>query len=281
MPAYLVHRIAGEKVLTNLPMPVAEINAFIPGLQGGDLFFFFKYAKPFQKKKISRFGSMLHRCRTRDFFENSMRYIKDYAGEGRQKLISYFKGYIVHYCVDKTVHPFVFGRTEGVAAHNRLEFTLDSLYVQDEWNMKAGDFDISADLYREPLCGAIGEWFAAMDKALYGFGLKKETAIRSLEDFARVRKKLRKPGAFFYCLAAAVRLLSGTDVRMFLHPEKPSWDFFTREEYAHLKALVEEAVSEAAEKIGAFDRYLKEDILLEDAMALFENRNFRGDLIDT
>jgi len=214
-------------VLKGLDIPSAERNSFIAGLQGGDLFFMYKYAQPFQRKKVAKFGGLLHRCHTLEFFKRSMRYIADYAGEDKDRLAGYFKGYIVHYCVDKKLHPFVFARADGFEPHNRLEFTLDALYARDEWDLSAADCDISRDLYREALPGAVGDWYTAMDRALYGFGINRETALRSLKDFARLRRLLRHPGIRVFFASVLAKLFAGTDIRVFMHPKKPAWDYFS------------------------------------------------------
>jgi hypothetical protein len=277
MPAYFVHRIAGEKVLRELKTAALDENMFVPGLQGADLFFFYKYKRPFKRQSVSKFASILHRQKTKEFFRRSMLYIKEYAGPEKEALVSYFCGYIVHYCVDKGLHPFVFGRVTGMPKHNGLEFTLDALYVRDEWEKQAEDIDIFKDLYRLPLAASIGKWYEAMDEQLYQFGMKGEMAARAHRDFADLRKTFRHPGFYVYTMAFLIRLFTGTDIRMFLYPRDPSFLYFSKEEYEDLKKLVERAAMEAAVKIRAFLAFSKGEIPIEDVTAKFEDVNFRGE----
>ncbi len=107
MPAYLVHRLAGDRVLQKIDGQITEKDDFITGLQGGDLFF--SYRPYFFDRRFGLLlGGTLHSGKPKAFFENSMRYIKEYEGEGKDALVSYFCGYITHYCVDKRLHPFVY-----------------------------------------------------------------------------------------------------------------------------------------------------------------------------
>ena len=148
MPAYLVHRLAGDQVLQKINGKIIEKDDFILGLQGGDLFFGYHSAF-FERKSGLMLGGTLHFDKPKAFFEKSMQFIKEYKGDGKDALNSYFCGYITHYCVDKRLHPFVYAHAPNGKIHNRLEFMLDSWVLNDLRGMEAADYDIAREISKK------------------------------------------------------------------------------------------------------------------------------------
>ena len=110
MPAMFVHY--------NFALMNAEgrdkqyIEATRLGSQGPDPFFFFgilRRGNGKHKKLIRKFGSAEHK---KDISEDYLK-MKEYAEKSEDKdlLLSYLDGLFMHYCVDKTFHPYVFYRS--------------------------------------------------------------------------------------------------------------------------------------------------------------------------
>ena len=67
MPAYLVHRLAGETVKQKLKKVIPDENTFVVGLQGGDLFFFYRYLLLKNKGLGLKLGARCMRSKTKEF----------------------------------------------------------------------------------------------------------------------------------------------------------------------------------------------------------------------
>lgn len=275
MPAYLVHRIAGEKAAASVTNSIPDEASYILGLQGGDVFYYRFHLG--SKNKSLQAGYALHEKRPRKFFETSMRLIK---GSKENALISYFCGYIVHYCVDKAVHPFVFARAKDSNTHNALEFMLDAWYYKDIKNQNAYEFDVAGDFGNIKLDRAIGDWYRKLLKEVYGIKASKKMPLRAQRDFAAQKSFMQKDGAGFKIASFFIRLFTGMDVRSFMHPKIISQKYFNQKEYDYLKETIENAAAEAAQKIGGFLSYMEGQISLEEAMKDYSSVNFKGEYVN-
>lgn len=273
MPAYLVHRLAGEKATAAVKKSIPDEGAYILGLQGGDLFFYrFHWGK--QSKSI-RAAYMLHSKHTNLFFEKSMQMIKQ--SKCNHALVSYFCGYIVHYCVDKAVHPFVLAHTKDSNSHNALEFMLDAWYYKDIKNRDAFLFDIAVDFGEKKLDRTIANWYQKILKEVYGLTVSEKLPFRAQKDFAIQRGAMKKNTSGFRIASFFMRLFTGLNVRSFLHPKIMSEKYFNQKEYAYLKETIENAAVEASQKIGLFLSYLEGEITLEQVMNDYGSVNFNGE----
>ena len=94
------------------------------GTQGPDVLFFYGMVpgrKRENAKLIQSYGSVLHHDGTGQKFIKMAEYIKKASAEDRQILIAYFFGAMLHYTLDRRVHPFVFYRT-GFQLENQPQY---------------------------------------------------------------------------------------------------------------------------------------------------------------
>lgn len=130
MPDLAVHASFGAEVRRSLP---PETDAFLishpftMGLFGPDLWFMHR---PWQRRNGR--GRRMHTTRTGDFLLALARRAKD-SGE-QAALFSYLAGFLCHYALDSTVHPYIIDTTTRVRrfprSHMSLEHALDVLQMQ-------------------------------------------------------------------------------------------------------------------------------------------------------
>ena len=118
--------------------------------QGHDIFFFTFNIINFKTRKI---GNYMHRNNTRDFFKNMIIYIKENNLQNNYEIMSFLYGYICHYCLDYTVHPYVTYKT-GIfkkrkketykynSKHSELESYVDAYMINKHENMEPNKFKI-------------------------------------------------------------------------------------------------------------------------------------------
>lgn len=103
--------------------------------QGHDIFFFTFNIINIKQRKI---GNYMHKNNTRDFFKNMIIYIKENNLQNNYEIMSYLYGYIAHYCLDSTVHPYVTYKT-GVFKRKKKETY--------KYNSKHSDLESYIDAY--------------------------------------------------------------------------------------------------------------------------------------
>lgn len=206
MPAFLAHRSFALRLLGSHP-ELSE-KAFLLGSQGPDPYFFFGQL-PWKKregaKEVAAFGSELHHIDPASYFASLLAK----AAEANSKsFTSYLYGLGAHYCLDRTAHPFVFGRTgfsddkklNGRLSHDHtlLEVLIDEAiatgddtytpYAYRYIDLEAKEaYEISARLY-EATAAYLGE------RKIPGLG--PSSLAEALDDYRAVLKITNKPRWF-------------------------------------------------------------------------------------
>lgn len=135
MPDILTHTICAHKSINNLKQEYKDLvsnnkEIFYLGAQGPDLFFYYKVFPWQDSKNISEFGTLIHSNSPNKFFLNGINIIKSLEDNIiKEKLMVYLAGFLTHYSLDTTAHPYVFYHSGIVSTHNHkyLECTIDTL----------------------------------------------------------------------------------------------------------------------------------------------------------
>lgn len=130
MPTTYTHDTFGKLVFQKLPADIRELvaehkNSYLVGLHGPDILF---YYRPFKKNEISEKGSAMHRETATAFFSKC----KDYYMEtGDEEALSYVIGFICHFMLDSTCHPYIGKYMEKTGAHHdEIETELDRYFME-------------------------------------------------------------------------------------------------------------------------------------------------------
>lgn len=107
MPAMYAHDTFGPKAAAGLPEPVKKPilqypHMFRAGLQGPDILFFYN---PFTEHPIGNIGRRLHKKTARSFMENARGIWK--AGGEKTSQTAYLMGFLCHFMLDSTCHPYI------------------------------------------------------------------------------------------------------------------------------------------------------------------------------
>ena len=135
MPAIYAHEKFGIMVYQQLPKREQQIisrypMAFRIGLQGPDFLFFYQL---FRRNKVNRLGKSCHRESIVDFLKRNRKVIEQCGRKGSR--YSYLLGYLCHYALDTTCHPYVAKAMETTGcSHSDIEGALD------QWLLKRDGF---------------------------------------------------------------------------------------------------------------------------------------------
>jgi len=158
MPGFITHYICGQAVLNAAP---PELQAIIKpyrqfyniGTQGPDIFFY--YLPGLLKRRLRDIGTKMHKAHFGTFISSMIDIMED-ADDAVEKplLTAYICGFLTHYVLDATAHPYVYSKTgvrkKGDIArairfsvnHRKLETAIDILMLDLLSSKKPADYKL-------------------------------------------------------------------------------------------------------------------------------------------
>ena len=131
MPALYAHDRFGAKVSGRLEGELGEIvnryyTQFSIGLQGPDIFFFYK---PYKDNVIVRYGNHLHEISALSFFRHALSVVQRYGRDSGE--YAYLMGFICHFILDSECHPYVDEMIEKTGVqHMEIEEEFEKLLLR-------------------------------------------------------------------------------------------------------------------------------------------------------
>jgi hypothetical protein len=121
MPASAAHYQFGQDILNRLDPDLKSVvlaykQEFDIGLQGPDIFFFYK---PYRKTEIAEYGHKRHDQAAIRMFITILEKVRDKAA------LSYMIGLICHYTLDACCHPYVYKHSPDMIDHQLMEAAYD------------------------------------------------------------------------------------------------------------------------------------------------------------
>ena len=132
MPDIAMHHVLGLEVRSQLPEEVRAALTEVPyvfAFYGPDPWFLYRLGKPQQGR-----GRRMHTTKTGAFLLSLAREARD--GTAREEMFSYLAGFLCHYALDSTTHPYIIWQTTETwqthRAHRDMEHALDIRIAQRE-----------------------------------------------------------------------------------------------------------------------------------------------------
>ena len=113
MPATVTHAFFVKDVYDILPSNISrklDLERCKMFGQSVDSLYFYNLLSFKSGKKMRDFKNYFHKNKSQDFFINLLKYIKDNKIDD-QDTYSFLMGFICHYVLDSTIHPYVFYKT--------------------------------------------------------------------------------------------------------------------------------------------------------------------------
>ena len=190
MPSTLTHYIFNKGLVSDLKYE----DIFLLGGQGADVFFFYGYnfVKRENVKEIRRIGEKIHQINPDVLYHKMLSYAHNQSKENKDLLISFIRGFMYHYALDRTIHPYVFYNTgfpytnkKYSYYHSKFESILDTL-LSEKYDCKISTRKAiktnlnSVKVCSKMLCAVLNEYFN-IDL------LKENTYYLAYKDFRMVR----------------------------------------------------------------------------------------------
>lgn len=160
MPDLVIHYYYANELFKKLPKEVqkkiSEKNLYIFASAGPDPFFFYKFYKFKENKRVADLGHYMHENKIFEFFDK-LTFITKENSEVRDLLFSYLSGFVAHHTLDSLVHPYVFYKT-GLydkndsttdvyrGLHTKLERAMDAYIIRKYYRQKPHRFNIVCEV---------------------------------------------------------------------------------------------------------------------------------------
>lgn len=218
MPGFTSHYLFGKKARSKMDeSPLLTAVRRYPctynlGLQGPDIFFY-HLPSVASKREV---GNLAHKKHTGEFLIN-MASLAAYNPDPAEIEcgVAYLAGFLGHYAMDMTCHPFIYARTgftgtndkKYFGRHCSLETDIDSAFLHRELNIRPSDFskkntiDISS-MEAKVICGLLSDSF----RETYGFAgrVSRRTAAHAIKSMQDITEKLHDAHGFRRTLARRI-----------------------------------------------------------------------------
>lgn len=303
MPAFCTHYIFGEEFLLELP-PEKRHNknfreAFFYGVHGPDFLLFHRALPTMPGKSFHHLSTKLHSDDPVPLIELMRKFA--FANESNNYIQGYFAGFLCHYALDRTAHPYINFLQEAIirkekiryspsVVHNRIETNIDRFMLNTKLKISDTRKFSPADTLSKnsEMLKCISTLMTKVINSLYKTKLTNEDTFRAFSDFRKLETKLsdetywRKP--FAKIIELPVRPIKGPVLSTLIRSGKlnTDWDYAntTRHKWAniHLKGhstedsfieIYETAISQA---IYMYDELLAGGDVLEITDGLSFNK---------
>ena len=183
MPSTYAHRRFGADVFAALPAAVqAKIlpyrELYDLGLLGPDLLFYYHAVR---STPVSCLGNAMHEEPGRVFFDRARRVV--HCEADRDAALAYALGFVCHFALDSTCHPYVeqFTRESGVT-HCEIETEFDNMLLRRDGHDPLKFFTASHIHPSEKNAGIIAPFYE---------GISEQTALEALKGMISVHRLLQ------------------------------------------------------------------------------------------
>ena len=193
MPACLTHYQFARKGLTELPAQDKEnLNscAFYWGAQGPDFFFCHRYFPWMKGKSLKEYGNKLHGTKPSLTFSA----LRDFLVRHSDPVYrSYVMGFLCHYALDSTAHPYINAFAETLlrerpyethtTLHGEIEAALDAIVLRRETGLLPNEVNLKHMFPKnEAVQRRIAKLFRHVLFEVYHVDVKEEELLRATRD---------------------------------------------------------------------------------------------------
>lgn len=211
MPALITHDFFGRDVYDRLYTFIGgsrdEADAFLLGNQGPDPLFYTVISP--QLREHNRLGSTMHNKKPSELiaaFKNSL----DILGSAEREVgRAYALGFLCHYTLDSTMHPFVFfheyrlcdagepglSRADGSEVHGVIESELDELVLFEKRGETVATFNTSTEILNASdfALRVISKMYAYVALTVYGELIPATMFETAVKDFRLAQRLFYSP----------------------------------------------------------------------------------------
>ncbi len=191
MPACLTHHQFARVVREALPEnTVTDLCAYNWGAQGPDFLFCHRYFPWMKGKSLKAYGNKLHETSPSETLEAMRDFLKRCDEPGYR---SYIYGFLCHYSLDSTAHPYINALAERLleeqpyetagTLHGEIEAALDAIVLRSETGKLPSEMSLGKMFPKnEAVQRRIARLYREVLFQVYGADIKEEELLRATKD---------------------------------------------------------------------------------------------------
>lgn len=307
MPATATHAFFAEDVYHKLDSKYQKMiekdkKSFLMFSQSMDSMMFYNLLNLKKGKKLRKISHIFHTKKINFYFENLIEYIKRNQYYRDSQTLAYLYGLICHYCLDSTIHPYIFYKTGKYnknqkntlkynSLHNYMETFIDNkLIIQRGYNYKKFTFKklcFDFKTFSEELNDTINFSF----KTTYHINNMSQIYYQSLKQMCCILQlfRLDKYGIkkFFYKIIdhitpkkmlklESISYYHVKDLHDYLNQQKNKWCYPTNQEISSKQdffELYEEGIEKAVQIIHQINYYFFNNKSIK-ICKIFQNKSY-------
>lgn len=215
MPDLWTHYFFSSDVKKDNQLHISWDALYGLGAQGPDFLFYLDF-QPWKKKSTFRFGNLVHQEKPKEL----MKYVLELLDGAGDVLRDYLLGFIAHYALDSTAHPFVFYYAKDTIHHKLLEASIDALLFEERMArpLHGEDSLVIIDVGKQ-LPQEVIDFYRKMAADIYDEILPEHVLQSAYRDFREFLILTRAKGFFRQGLQNLVEKLSSAPVSHYIYPE--------------------------------------------------------------
>lgn len=292
MPNIYSHYFEGMQALQDLPEQLRGRISLEPyrfGLHGPDFLFYYNTVPLRPDLRVPMLGSGIHRRNTGEFLAALLDFASRETGQRRVTAASYLAGFLGHYALDCTAHPYVYYFSKTSKNHTLFETLMDACLLEhfgeSTQTLKPGDITAAgagkwciADMYKHALLQA------------HGLDISRKVLVKAMNAFSGFMGKVEDPeGKRYRKHKRMERLLLGypvmtralhpprLDERDYLNLNHKEWRKPWDKSYVSNKSmldLMQDAAQRQVEYVQAMFRALDNSTYAPTALRIFGQNSF-------
>ena len=191
MPACLTHHLFAKNVLSELrEQEDLNLCAFYWGAQGPDFLFCHRYFPWMRGRSLKSYGSELHNTPPSKTLSTMRDFVRRHDDPAYR---SYVYGFICHYALDSTAHPYVNALADQLlevrenetqtTMHGEVEAALDTIVLRSETGKLPSEVSLG-DMFpkNEGIQRRIAKLYRNVLSQVYGDEIPEEELLRATKD---------------------------------------------------------------------------------------------------
>ena len=235
--------------------------------QSVDPLFLYDITKFKKESRIRDFGYHFHKNNTQEFFINLINYIKYNDLGNNPEIIAFLYGFLSHYILDSTMHPYIYYKTgyfdknnsntyKYKSKHHLMEVYLDKYFIRLRKQINPTKYKFYEDLNQIDFSKKLKEVIDITFKETFNVNNMSKFYHKSILNMKKLYKKLRYDPhgikLFFYKLAnKALEKKSSLDFRYvsyyyteknlehYLNLDKKRWNYPTHKSKKYNHSIID------------------------------------------
>jgi len=267
MADFWTHYYCGRNLIKEHPDLIQDEKIFYLGCQGPDVFFYKKFAVHTSPKNL---GELIHENKTNDVFREAFIYLKENQSE---PLTSYVVGWILHYILDKNIHPYINAKKDW--NHKRLEANIDTYVVHKYLNKPIFRMDSEKILKVTKEHDEVIALYQEIANNVFKISLSKKYYLKSIKNFSVFHKVFNQKNSIKRWLILLIGKLFGKNLSTFFYHGPGEIEL--PKDISRVDLIIKTSIKEASLIIEDLNEYINDQISLEILLENFDGLNYSGE----